>query len=58
MTRPDVDQTDRALTFDSHVTGVTVELFVSYSDFSPGLRSSEVRLTFDALREFKESVKC
>lgn len=36
--------------FESHVAGVTVELFVSYSDFSPGFRSSEVGLAVDTLK--------
>lgn len=36
--------------FESHVAGVTVELFVSYSDFGADFRSSEVRLAVDALK--------
>lgn len=35
--------------FESYVAGVTEELFVSYSDFGPGFRSSKVRLAVDAL---------
>lgn len=35
-TPPTDDQLEKVLTFDSHVAGVTVELLVSYSDFSPG----------------------
>lgn len=37
------------LTFESHVAGVTVELSVTYSDLSSGLRSSQVGLTINAL---------
>lgn len=36
--------------FKSHVAGVTVELFVSYSDFSPGFRSSQVGFAVDTLK--------
>lgn len=47
---PDIDQLAQVLTFESHIAGVTVELFVSYSDFSSGLRSTEVSLAVNTLR--------
>lgn len=36
--------------FESHIAGVTVEHFVSYSDFSPGFRSSQISLTVCTLK--------
>lgn len=47
---PHADRFAHVLTFESHVAGVTVQLSVSYSDFCPGFRSSQVGLTVDALR--------
>lgn len=50
MTGRRIDLMEAALTFEAHVAGVTVELLVSYSDFSACFRSSKVRLTVNTLR--------
>lgn len=47
----------QALTFKSHVAGVTVELFVPYPDFSSSFWSSEVRFTVNTLRTFGKKEK-
>lgn len=53
-TRHHASQIDHVLTFKSHVADVTVELFISYSDFGASFWSSEVRLAVDTLRKFRK----